>query len=207
MPDNIVDKSQPNETPSGVVVAFSRPAGRSNVTCDDMGERLRELFREHRVRLIRFLQLRLGSEADAQDAAQDAIFRLFQRRDTLRDQELRGLLYVTARNIAIDRLRDRRRSPLRFGDETEVRAALMVDEAACPERTLSAREELASIRVFLDELPAKCAQAFTAYKFEELEYRQIAERMGLTESMVRKYVLRALAHCAARLAERENSER
>lgn len=205
MPEHTVDKSKSNEAPSGVVVAFPRPSGRGEPPHDDMGERLRELFREHRSQLIRFLQLRLGSESDAQDAAQDTIFRLFQRRHTLRDQELRGLLYVTARNIAIDRLRDRQRSPVHFSDEIDAFASVMVDDTACPERVLAAREALASIGGFLRELPSKCEQAFIAYKFEELEYRQIAERMGLTESMVRKYVLRALAHCAARLAAQEKS--
>lgn len=198
MPEHVVDTPDPTEPPPGVVVPFPRSPVRG-----DIGERLREIFREHRTHLIRFLQLRLGSEADAQDAAQDAIFRLFQRRETLRDDELRALLYVTARNIAIDRLRERKRSPLQFGgDQFEVEHAV-VDEAACPERVLAARQQLASIRMFLRELPPKCEQAFVGYKFEGLEYRDIAERMGLTESMVRKYVLRALAHCAARLAEQE----
>lgn len=206
MPENIVDKSKSGEMSSGVVVAFPRAPGKGEPPQDDMGERLRELFREHRGPLIRFLQLRLGSESDAQDAAQDTIFRLYQRRHTLHDQELRGLLYVTARNIAIDRLRDRRRSPVHFGEEAESFASTMVDDTACPERVLAAREALASLRGFLRELPIKCEQAFIAYKFEELEYRQIAERMGLTESMVRKYVLRALAHCAARLAGQKESQ-
>ncbi|HSB94853.1 MAG TPA: RNA polymerase sigma factor [Spongiibacteraceae bacterium] len=210
MPKLIVDESEQDEPPtqSRVVIPFPRTSGQKVLQTEgEIGERLREIFRENRSNLVRFLKVRLGSDADAQDAAQDAMFRLLQRGDTLRDQELRALLYVTARNIAIDRLRERKRSPLRFGEEiTEEILAVTTDEAASPERAVSAREQLVWVRTFLKELPPKCEQAFVCYKFMGLEYGEIAIRMELTESMVRKYVLRALAHCAARLAELEGSK-
>lgn len=184
-----------------VVLPFPRPPGRGEGD-DPLATRLREVFREHRLGLLRFLRARLGSEVEAQDVAQDAMFRLYQRRESLTDQDLRALLYVTARNIATDRLRERRRSPISFGDEADAVAGL-VDEAASPERILLAKERLAQLRESLKELPPKCEQAFVSYKFEGLEYGEIAARMALTESMVRKYVLRALAFCASRFADGE----
>lgn len=210
MPKLIVDESEqdkPPVAPARVVIPFPRAAGPIDAPLEgEIGARLREIFRDNRANLIRFLKIRLGSEADAQDAAQDAIFRLLQRGETLRDQELRALLYVTARNIAIDRLRERKRSPLSFGAEIADEMLSVVDETASPERAVSARERLAWVRRFLHELPPKCEQAFICYKFMGLEYDEIAVRMELTESMVRKYVQRALAHCAARFDALEGSQ-
>ncbi|AMN47788.1 RNA polymerase sigma-70 factor, ECF subfamily [Steroidobacter denitrificans] len=164
---------------------------------DAIGVRLRELFRVERIRLVRFLRARLGSEAEAQDVAQDAIFRLYQRRSELLDRDLRALLFVAARNIATDRLRARQRAAAHPDGDAVVDA--WVDEAASPERIVAAQQQLAQLRQLLQELPPRCEYAFVCYKFEGLEYREIAARMAVTESMVRKYVLRALHYCATRL--------
>lgn len=200
MPD-----SEPDDTASDsrVVLPFPRRPGRERALPEDaMGVRLRELFRVERVRLVRFLLARLGSEAEAQDVAQDAIFRLYQRRGELLDRDLRALLFVTARNIATDRLRARQWAPAHSDGDTG--AGTWVDEAASPERIVAAQQQLARLRQLLKELPPRCEQAFVSYKFEGLEYWEIAAKMAVTESMVRKYVLRALNYCATRLEGSED---
>jgi RNA polymerase sigma-70 factor (ECF subfamily) len=173
---------------------------------EPIGDQLWAIFHKHRSPIIRFLKSRLGSETAAQDAAHDAIFRLYQQRHRLHATDLQALLYVTARNIANDRIRSRQRSSAVFTDLSDNELEDIVDGAACPERIFAARERLSLIKEILCELPAKCQDAFRAYKFEDIEYSDIAVRMHLTESMVRKYVQRALAHCAARLNEMEGPE-
>jgi RNA polymerase sigma-70 factor (ECF subfamily) len=178
--------------PSGVLVDFPAGADRQVTPA-----RLGALFAAHQRPLMRFLALRLGSAAEAQDAAQTVMLRLLQRGAALRgsDEELRALLYVTARNIAIDRLRERaRRGP----DLTEEAALQLADEAASPERAAQARQQLELVHRLLEELPPKCRFAFTRYALEQRGYDEVAAEMGVTASMVRKYVLRALAHCAQR---------
>lgn len=170
---------------------------------DDIGERLREVFRGNQNALVRFLRSRVGSESDAQDVAQDAILRLYQRRAQLFDQDLRSLLFTTAKNIAIDRYKEQKRSLLDYSDLAQENLDTAMDETASPERIVAARQELVRIARLITDLPVKCQTAFIRYKIDELEYREIAAQMNLTESMVRKYVLRALAHCAQRLAEQE----
>jgi RNA polymerase sigma-70 factor (ECF subfamily) len=200
------EQNEPVARAPRVVLPFPRMSGRAEELHNDaMAARLREVFRQHRAGLVRFLRARLGTEADAQDVAQDAIFRLYQRRTTLDDKDLRALLYVTARNIATDRLRERRRSPVSFDIDATVAIEQLIDEAASPERILLGKERVALLRALLKELPPKCEQAFVNYKFDGLEYAEIAARMAVSESMVRKYVLRALAHCAARFAGLEGT--
>lgn len=198
IPDSEFDERCGSALGSPVVLPFPRRPGFERALPEGaIGTRLRELFRVDRVRLVRFLHARLGSEAEAQDVAQDAIFRLYQRRDELHDRDLRALLFVTARNLATDRLRERRRVPV--CSDGDVAVDNWVDEAASPERIVAAQQQLVRLRQLLKEVPPRCEQAFVSYKFEGLEYREIAAKMAVTESMVRKYVLRALRYCATRL--------
>lgn len=177
----------------GVVVAFQS----ASLSSDDvvLRENLLELFRQHQGQLLRFLTLRLGSAAEAQEVAQEAYIRLLQRGSVKEGDNLRALLYVTARNVATDCLRRRR---FERGGETMPDADL-----ATPERILAGRQQIGQIEKLIADLPVKCRYAFICYKFHDMSYDDIAHRMEITESMVRKYVLRAVAYCAAHLERQE----
>jgi RNA polymerase sigma factor (sigma-70 family) len=104
------------------------------------------------------------------------------------------LLYVTSRNIAIDRLR-------RLGRKVsyEREQAWREADVPTPERIVSDRQQLERVCKLIEDLPPKCQYAFISYKFHDMSYVEIAYKMGVTESMVRKYVLRAVAYCASSL--------
>jgi RNA polymerase sigma-70 factor (ECF subfamily) len=169
---------------------------------DTMRPRLEQLFRGHECNLLRFLTLRLGSAADARDCLQIVFTRLLERSGSLKDENLVSLMYVCARNVATDELRRRQRTPV--ASDTE--SAQIADESPTPERQAQATQELSLLLSLLDELPPKCRSAFVSYKLEGLEYRDIASRMGVTESMVRKYVIKAVAYCATRFEELQGWE-
>lgn len=166
--------------------------------------RLESLFREHEPGLLRFLTIRLGSLADARDCLQSVFTRLLERRTALTDENLASLLYVCARNVATDELRRRHYSDRHAGPESD--AAAIADESPSPDRQVHAAQELTRLMSLLDELPPKCRRAFVSYKLEGMEYREIASSMHITESMVRKYVIKAVAYCAARFEELQGWE-
>src|SRR6202012_427486 len=74
---------------------------------EPVSDRLVRVFDECTPRLIRFLTIRLGSRAEAEDAAQAAFLRIWQRRVSLTGENLVSLIFVTARNIATDVIRER----------------------------------------------------------------------------------------------------
>ncbi len=166
--------------------------------------RLDSLFRAHHANLLRFLTIRLGSVADARDCLQIVFARLLERSDSLADDNLASLLYVCARNAATDELRRRKHSEAHTASEAE--AAQVSDQGPSPDRQAQAAQELTLLISLLDELPPKCRTAFVSYKLDGQEYREIAARMGITESMVRKYVIKAVAYCAARFEELQGWE-
>lgn len=166
---------------------------------------LEEAFDKNRKILSRFLFFRLGSRDEVEDVIQEAFLRLWRHRNTLCRTKLDALILVTARNIATDHLRQRMRATRDLSHYNMEAEANAVDPLT-PERQVLGRETLRLLHNVIEELPVKCRTAFVAYKLEGISYADIAQRMGLTESMIRKYVIRAVAHCTVRLRELEEWE-
>jgi RNA polymerase sigma-70 factor (ECF subfamily) len=153
------------------------------------------LFREHNAALLRFTAAKLGSEQEAREVAQEAYVRLLQLDHPETISFLRAFLFKTASNLAMDRLRARRRTPPVYAARDEDFAAFHLS----PERQYAGEQMIAVLRRALDELPAKCRQIFVLHRLEGLSRAEIAIRMGLGERMVRLYMARALEHLRRRL--------
>jgi len=174
-------------------------------------ELVERLFREHNEALIRFLVARLRSYQDAREVAQEAYVRLLSLDAPGAISYLRAFLFKTAANLATDRQR-RATAHLRA---TELPLFHEFADVRTPERRAADRETVQRLERLIAAMPAKCRQAFILYQFEGLEFAAIAARMGMSERMVRKYVVRALLHCRTQLdfaaaaggMERARSER
>jgi len=163
-------------------------------------EQLSALFQEHHERLVRYINGRLQTRSEAEEIAQDAYIRLLERGPEPPIDDLMKLLYVTARNLTTDRLRQRSRR------NEEALAIWDKDSSINPEQILSAREQLWRLQSLLTALPPKCRNAFLRYKIQGHSYAEIAAEMQLTESMVRKYVLRAVVYCASHLETKDKNK-
>ena len=149
------------------------------------------LFREHNEALIRFLRGRVGSQNEAREVAQEAYVRLLSLDQPGAVSYLRAFLFKTAANIAIDRRRrhqhyDKVAGRQLFAELTENRT---------PERQLSGEQTLRHLGILIEAMPAKCRESFVMNQIQGLDAATIAARLGITDSMVRKYVVRALLHC------------
>jgi RNA polymerase sigma factor (sigma-70 family) len=166
---------------------------------------LEQIYREKRPTLTSFLKFRLGVQGEAEDIAQAAFMQLWSRRHSLTHDNLTSLLFVTARNLATDALRRRRRAPFVSAGSSGEGAHFenVADDVPSAERAAIARRDLSLIQELLQELPPKCREAFVSYRLHNQDYAEIARRMRITESMVRKYVRRATVHCVARFSELE----
>ena len=154
-------------------------------------------FRDHNAALLRFLSAKLPSRQDAQEVAQETYVRLLRLDDPNTISHLQAYLFKIAANLAVDRNRYRSRQPL-FVDLDSALTTLRAPEPG-QDRVLDGKQDVKRLRGFIEELPPKCRLAFLLYKFEGLEYGAIADHMELSESMVRKYVLRAIVYCRQRL--------
>jgi RNA polymerase sigma factor (sigma-70 family) len=154
-------------------------------------EVVERLFREHNEALLRFLRGRVGSHNEAREVAQEAYVRLLSLDQPGAVSYLRAFLFKTAANIAIDRRRrdqnfDRVAGRQLFAELTENRT---------PERQLSGEQTLRDLGILIEGMPAKCRESFVLNQIQGLDAATIAAQLGITDSMVRKYVVRALLHC------------
>jgi len=153
---------------------------------------LEELYTHHHGWLKGWLRRRLGNAADAADLAQDAFVRLLVRPVPLPTApQARQYLRTMANGMCVDLWRRR-----------EVEQAWLDALAASPEAVAPSAEEraiviesLCRIDAMLAQLPEKVASAFVLSQLHGLRYREIAERLEVSERMVKKYMARAMLHC------------
>jgi RNA polymerase sigma factor (sigma-70 family) len=158
-------------------------------------EVVERLFREHNEALIRFLRGRVGSHNEALEVAQEAYVRLLSLDQPGAVSYLRAFLFKTAANIAIDRRRRNQNFDRVAGRElfTEL------TENRTPERQLSGEQTLRHLGALIEGMPPKCRESFVMNQIQGLDAATIAHRLGITDSMVRKYIVRALLHCRAHM--------
>jgi RNA polymerase sigma factor (sigma-70 family) len=158
-------------------------------------ELIEQLFREHNEALIRFLMPRLRSYQDAREVAQEAYVRLLSLDEPGAISYLRAFLFKTAANLATDRQR-RAAAHLRA---TELPLFHEFADVRTPERRAADKQTVHRLERLIAAMPSKCREAFIRYQFDGLGFAEIAAQMGLSERMVRKYVVRALLHCRTQL--------
>ena len=147
------------------------------------------LYRTTLAPLRRYLARLLGNATEAQDVAHDAYLRVYDSVNARIPERPEALLYVTARRLAINRLKRRSISPLSREPMDEAAAASGTPGVA---QQVMARQEYALLERAIAELPAGCRSVLLLRKVELLSHREIADRLGIAISTVEKQHARAL---------------
>lgn len=159
-----------------------------------------DLFRRYHRELQHIAYRRFGDPELAADLAQDTFVRYLglarrQPADTIENP--RFFLIRVMRNLIIDFGRHRLRRGISASLD-DVQDELLDDKPG-PAELLILREQLSMLHVALGELPENCRRALLLNRIDGLGHAAIAERLGVSSSMVSKYIMRALHHCACRL--------
>jgi RNA polymerase sigma-70 factor (ECF subfamily) len=122
----------------------------------------------------------------AEDVVHEAFIRVWNRRDDVDPTTVKGLLFKTAQNLAINESRKRR-----------VREAVPVIGWLWPEPSetdtdLIQRQELARMRDMMDRLPHDLREVLVLSQFSDLSYEEIARATGVPEGTVASRKSRAL---------------
>jgi RNA polymerase sigma-70 factor (ECF subfamily) len=147
-----------------------------------------ELFRRHYPEVQRACARRLLDPVEADEVAQAAFVRAFERIDQCAGQrQFRPWVHVIARSLCIDAFRAQARVEPReepFDGQGQHRP----NE---PEESVLSQERAAQIHQALADLPDRQRRAVIARDWEELRPGEIAERLGLTVGAVDSLLLRA----------------
>lgn len=150
-----------------------------------------ELYADHHGWLSGWLRKKLGCAHHAADLAHDTFVRVLSTPPTHELREPRAYLTTVAHGLMVNHLR-RRELERAYLDAL---AWLPEPVSPSPESRALTIETLLEIDALLDGLPPKARQAFLLSQLEGLRYAEIAERLKVSLSMVKKYMLQAVTHC------------
>ncbi|MEJ4045551.1 ferric citrate uptake sigma factor FecI [Erwinia sp. SLM-02] len=149
------------------------------------------LYQTHHRWLRCWLQRKLGSASDAEDLAQDTFVRVLLGNDAAEIREPKSFLCTIAKRVMVDFFR---RNALERA-WLEMLEQLPEEHVPSPEQQHAMLETLQQIDAMLDGLGANVRQAFLLSQLEGLTYPQIAERLAVSVSSVKKYMAKATEHC------------
>jgi RNA polymerase sigma factor (sigma-70 family) len=136
--------------------------------------------------LMQFLRQNWRNESDIADIRQDTYVRVYETACGEVPLSARGLVFTTARNLLIDRVRRSRIVPIEAAAELDP-LEIAGDEPG-PDRNVIARDELRRLSDAVDRLPPRTREAFVLRQIQELSRREIAERMGIAEKTVKRHL-------------------
>jgi RNA polymerase sigma-70 factor (ECF subfamily) len=157
----------------------------------DTSELLDDVFRSDYQWLTHKLRYRLGCGENAEDVASETFTQLAALPHLDEVREPRAMLMTIASRVVYEvrRRRDQERSHLYYLAQRPDR------QADSPERRQLLLCELDAIEAALQGLSDRARQAFYLSQLDGLTYAEIGLRLGVSASMVRQYVAKALAQC------------
>jgi RNA polymerase sigma factor (sigma-70 family) len=168
-------------------------------TAPPRGEAFETLYTDHHHWLKGWLLRRLSCTHHAADVAQDTFTNMLEMPELPVLREPRAFLKVVASRLLINRHHRQR-----VEDEVLRTVAILAeaDNARSPEDLSAQRQLLGQVlTLLLQELEGNCGQAFLLARVDGWSYRDIAAELGVSETRVKQYLAKALAHCHARLSQ------
>ncbi len=158
--------------------------------------------------LVGFMFRMAHNRAVAEELAQDVFLRVYRSRHSYSaDAKFTTWLYRIATNLAVNHARDTKleRTEVALSlDEPDAETGTttdVADDAPTIEQRLVHSERLAAIRRHVQNLPERQRVAVLMHKYQEMDYRQIAEVLKLSESATKSLLFRAYETLRERLKE------
>lgn len=137
-------------------------------------------------RLIKQVRSRTRGRGDAEELLHAAYLRLMGYRARQTVENVPAFLVRTAVNIGIDNYRhDRFLAPISPDEMGTCENSPLQDEV------LAARARLERVREGLSRLTPRTREIFLMHRLDDMKYREIAERLGISQSAVEKHIAKA----------------
>lgn len=180
--------TQSKKPPAGGVA----PPGLAAADPDATNQLVAELFREHRVALVRVAVLLVGDTPTAEDVVQEAFIGLYRAARRLRSSD-KALAYVRASVV------NGCRSVHRARNRALLRRVQHVPPVWSAEAAVLAREESQTTLQAFSRLSGRAREVLALRYYLDLTDAEIAGALGVTKSTVSSTASRALITLAAEI--------
>jgi RNA polymerase sigma-70 factor, ECF subfamily len=166
------------------------------------------LVQKYRRPIVSFMYRMARSTAAAEDLAQEVFLRVYRSRQTYEaSAKFTTWLYRIATNLAVNHARDTRHErpevtvSLDEPDEESGTTLELPDGALTAEQAMLRRERMAAIRSKVEALPEQQRLAVIMHKYQQMDYKQIAEVLKKSESATKSLLFRAYETLREQLKE------
>jgi len=166
-----------------------------------------ELVRQHTRQVYGICFRFTNSGQEAQDLTQEVFMRVFRTIKTFRSAEgsFNTWLARVTRNLLIDHYRRTRQE--RVTDSIEEQLPMLEEEGAAasvrPDSAVAGREASEILQVTLQKLSPDLREAVILRDLQEMEYREIAQVLGIPEGTVKSRINRGRAELARLLRKQK----
>jgi RNA polymerase sigma-70 factor, ECF subfamily len=199
-----------------LAVGMQAPAGDGAVSDAEMMLRVKAgddsafnyLVQKYRRPMISFMYRMAHNSAAAEDLAQEVFLRVYRSRGNYEPSaKFSTWLYRIATNLGVNFARDTRHerpeniTNLDEPDEESGQTPDLADKTPSVEEEILRQERLAAIRKKVDALPERQKMAVLMHKYQQMDYKQIAEILKLSESATKSLLFRAYETLRGQLKE------
>jgi RNA polymerase sigma factor (sigma-70 family) len=154
--------------------------------------------RPHEAALKGYLQSRFSGLGEVDDVIQETYIRILRAHRIAEVKSAKAFLFTTARNAALDLIRQRRATiPLGPGDGSDLAA-----DAPDAAEQVDHQQELDVLAEAVGRLPGRCREVMLARYRDGLACKEIAQRLELSPETVKVHLARGMRRCAEYFGER-----
>jgi RNA polymerase sigma-70 factor (ECF subfamily) len=157
-----------------------------------------QVFKTHFKRLHAYAFTILRDEAEAEEMVQQVFFKLWDRNENLSlSGSVSAYLYRAVHNESLNYIK---RQKVRSDHQLHI-AYSMKNEVENPAKKILTGELEKKIHSALNELPEQCRTIFQMSRFDELKYREIADKLGISVKTVENQMGKALKMLREKLVD------
>jgi RNA polymerase sigma-70 factor (ECF subfamily) len=148
------------------------------------------LFYKYRNRVKGFAVKIVPAQVDPEEIVQEVFVKLWLKKESVDpSKEFQSYLFSIARNLVLDHLKSAVNRRLYFVGE-HFQQDLQMEDGQENTLFVDAEEKLQKL---INEIPERRREIFRLSRFEGLSYKQIAERLNISENTVDSQIRNALA--------------
>jgi RNA polymerase sigma-70 factor (ECF subfamily) len=166
------------------------------------------LVQKYRRSMVGFMYRMCHNPSTAEELAQEVFLRVYRSRTSYEPSaKFTTWLYRIASNLAVNHARDTRHerpeNTVRLDEPDQETGTTpdLADESLSAEEQILKRERLAAIRSKVNALPERQRVAVIMHKYQQMDYREIANVLKLSESATKSLLFRAYETLREQLKE------
>ncbi len=150
---------------------------------------LKEIYEEYFESLRGFLYYKTGNIDLAEDIVQEVFIKVWEKREEIRKETVKSLLYTMANNLMINHFNHQKVVVKHQGEA----AHEMKMEQESPQFSLEEKEFERKLNDSIKALPDGCREVFLMNRIDKLKYGEIAERLDLSVKAIEKRMSKAIS--------------